>query len=228
MLPRDEPPPGLASAPRLVRAPSEAERGRLNELVSLAALRTPETSYLQPAAPDRDKLARLVAASLDATPQETRTAPPAAPSAGTRVAVLEPDPQAKADGASLSDAGPADAIGAGWSNGWASQPEFDEDHPEELSYRPFPIAPFLTQSASADDEALVTLVHPDVMRTLELLDDRPIVLPLKLRPGLQVAETMWAQQFRGDAVDVSALEEAQSTRQALSRLASHSVKTTTR
>ena len=28
---------------------------------------------------------------------------------------------------------------------------FDEEHPEELSYRPFPIAPFLTATASGDD-----------------------------------------------------------------------------
>jgi hypothetical protein len=66
------------------------------------------------------------------------------------------------------------------------------------------------------------------MRTLDLLDDRQIVLPLKLRPGRQVAEVMWAQQFQGDAVDVSALEEALSTRNAPSSLASRSVKTTAR
>jgi hypothetical protein len=66
------------------------------------------------------------------------------------------------------------------------------------------------------------------MRTLDLLDDRPIVLPLRLRPGRQVAETMWAQQFDGDAVDVSALEEAAHMRRAPSRLASHAVRTTTR
>ncbi len=67
--------------------------------------------------------------------------------------------------------------------GWAPAPEFDEDHPEELSYRPFPMAPLLTQSASADDEALVKIVHPNLERTLDLLDDKQIVLPMRLRPG---------------------------------------------
>jgi hypothetical protein len=114
------------------------------------------------------------------------------------------------------------------SNGWAQQPEFDDDHPEELSYRPFPVAPLLTQSSSADDAALIKLVHPDVVRTLDLLDERPIVLPLKLRPGRQVTEVMWAQQFKGTAVDVSALEEAERARQAPTSLASHSVRTTSR
>jgi hypothetical protein len=33
-------------------------------------------------------------------------------------------------------------------------PAYDEEHPEELSYRPFPIAPFLTATASLDDPAL--------------------------------------------------------------------------
>ena len=203
--------------------PTEVERGRLNELVSLTSLTNAQPSYLPPAAPDRDKLARLVTASLDTEQRASLGGPPAPPAQGaapTRLAALEPDTGA--------DAARTNAGNSGWSNGWAQQPEFDEDHPEELSYRPFPVAPFLTQSASADDDALVTLVHPDVVRTLELLDDRPIVLPLKLRPGRQVAETMWAQQFEGAAVDVSALEEAERARQAPSGLASRSVRTTTR
>jgi uncharacterized protein YcbK (DUF882 family) len=200
-------------------APTEAERGRLNELVSLASLTNASASYMRAGAPEREELSHLVTASLDATPKATEVAP----AAKTRLASLEPDASPSA-GAVRTDADDT----AGWSNGWAQQPEFDEDHPEELSYRPFPIAPFLTQSASADDDALVTLAHPDVMRTLDLLDDRPIVLPLRLRPGRQVAETMWAQQFDGDAVDVSALEEAAHMRRAPSRLASHAVRTTTR
>ncbi len=147
----------------------------------------------------------------------------------TQLAALTPETLPSAGPAAARDAAPANADDtAGWSNGWAPQPEFDDDHPEELSYRPFPIAPFLTQSASADDTALVKLVHPDVLRTLDLLDDGQIVLPLRLRPGRQVAEVMWAQQFQGGAVDVTALEEAQSTRNALAALASRSIRTTAR
>ena len=36
-------------------------------------------------------------------------------------------------------------------------PAYDEEHPEELSYRPFPIAPFLTATASVDDPALARM-----------------------------------------------------------------------
>ena len=124
----------------------------------------------------------------------------------------------------------SDAEASGFSDGWAPAPEFDEDHPEELSYRPFPIAPFLTESPSIDDTALVKLVHPTIARTLDLLDKDHIVLPLRLRPGRQVTEVMWAQQFRGDAVDVSVLEEAERERNAgaPASLAQRSVRTTAR
>ena len=43
-------------------------------------------------------------------------------------------------------------------------PDYDDEHPEELSYRPFPIAPFLTATASADDPALSRMVHPDLAK----------------------------------------------------------------
>src|SRR5262245_13328359 len=49
-------------------------------------------------------------------------------------------------------------------------PAYDEEHPEELSYRPFPIAPFLTATASVDDPALARMIHPDLSKALEMLD----------------------------------------------------------
>ncbi len=125
----------------------------------------------------------------------------------------------------------AAAAAAGVNDGWAPAPEFDDDHPEELSYRPFPIAPFLTQSASADDAALVKLVHPDIARTLDLLDDARSCCRCGCGPGEQMAEVMWAQQFRGRAVDhLGSGRSAAAWRRAhlLRALASRAVKTTTR
>ncbi len=89
---------------------------------------------------------------------------------------------------------------------WVRAPEFDEEHPEELSYRPFPILPYLTATASPHDPALAQLVHPDPARTLEMLDDEGSVPPLTMRPGLQLAGMLWAQAFSGKAVDLSALQ----------------------
>jgi uncharacterized protein YcbK (DUF882 family) len=84
-------------------------------------------------------------------------------------------------------------------------PAYDEEHPEELSYRPFPIAPFLTATSSADDPALARMVHPDLGKTLEMLDQLVAGPPMRLRPGAQTAQLMWAQQFKGEAIDLSSL-----------------------
>jgi hypothetical protein len=86
-------------------------------------------------------------------------------------------------------------------------PAFDDEHPEELSYRPFPIAPYLTSTASVDDPALARMVHPDLRRTLELLDQALASPPMRLRPWPQAAQLMWAQQFKGEAVDLSSFSE---------------------
>ena len=88
---------------------------------------------------------------------------------------------------------------------WVPAPAYDEEHPEELSYRPFPILPFITASASADDPALRQMVHPDVERTLEYLDDETNAgPPMQLRPGVRTASLLWAQAFSGRAVDLTA------------------------
>ncbi len=92
----------------------------------------------------------------------------------------------------------------------AQAPDFDEDHPEELSYRPFPIAPLMTLTASADDPALAKMIHPDAARTLDLLDSAGSMPPMRLRPGLRVAEAMFTQQFKGEAVNLSVMQDAAS------------------
>jgi uncharacterized protein YcbK (DUF882 family) len=104
-------------------------------------------------------------------------------------------------------AGPARlAWGASLARGsFVPAPAFDEEHPEELSYRPFPIAPLLTTTASPDDPVLARMVHPDLMRALEFIDQPNQSPPLRLRPGLQTAHLMWAQEFKGEAVNLSAL-----------------------
>ena len=87
-------------------------------------------------------------------------------------------------------------------------PAYDEEHPEELSYRPFPIAPLLTATASADDPALTQMVHPDLGKVLELMEQQDSFPPCACAPGVYQAELMWAQQSRGVPVDLSVLSEA--------------------
>lgn len=213
------PPPKLVQVPRAATPPpSDDERGQLNQLVTLASLSPSDMpARPQPVDADRRQLDTLVsAASLDVPAPRARAAQPVLKKE-TRVAALDP-PALAADKKSVTAAAPAE---------WAPAPEFDDDHPEELSYRPFPIAPLLTQSASADDEALVKLVHPNLARTLDLLDERQIVLPMRLRPGDQIAEVLWAQQFQGNAVDFSA-QQGNKASEAASGLTSRAVKTTAR
>ena len=96
----------------------------------------------------------------------------------------------------------------GWGSGWVHAPEYDDEHPDELSYRPFPVTPYMTASASPDDPALSHMIHPDVSKTLEMLDQAGSVPPMKLRPTQQVARLMWAQEFKGGSVDVDQLFES--------------------
>jgi hypothetical protein len=90
-------------------------------------------------------------------------------------------------------------------------PAYDEEHPEELSYRPFPIAPFLTQTASADDPALAVMVHPNFRKVLELLDQEDVTPPMRLRPGVHEAQLLWAQQSKGEPLDLSVLADGNGT-----------------
>ncbi len=79
---------------------------------------------------------------------------------------------------------------------WIRAPAYDEEHPEELFYRPFPIAPYITGTASADDPALQQLTHPDIDKTLALLVPEGADDPsLQMRPGLKTANLLWSQSF---------------------------------
>jgi len=98
-------------------------------------------------------------------------------------------------------------------------PAYDDEHPEELSYRPFPIAPLLTPTASADGPELARLVRGDINKALETID-QGAPPPPRLRLSFRSAQLMWAQQFRGEAVDLDTLETAEAAaRQASRRVA---------
>lgn len=181
--------PKLIAAPRMIErpsrfapAPSNADRQNLDRLVKLAAL---DTSAASPPAP------KLVAAPK---PAVRPAKPPAAPDEAN-AATATPEGSFDPD---------AEVRRAGWdTTTWTAAPAFDEDHPEELSYRPFPLGPLLTATASLDDPALAQMVHPDLARTLEVIDDAGEIQPMRFRPRQKVAELMWSQQFHGRAVQTS-------------------------
>ena len=213
--PAARPEPQREPAPKLVRAP---------QLVERSSIFTPG-----PTAQDRAKLNDLVRlAALDPGAAPTPAAPTPAPAvrpplpASGEVAARIPAPAvANLEADAGFDAQPASFVAA---------PAFDDDHPEELAYAPFPILPFLTQTASADDPALARMVHPNVARTFDMIDDEGRILPMKLRPGEQMAQLLFAKEFRGQAVDLSAIEEAyaQTSAPAQQALAGRKVKTSPR
>jgi uncharacterized protein YcbK (DUF882 family) len=186
-----EPAPRLVRDPRPVErssifrpGPTAQERAKLNELIKLAALEP------------------------QAVPQPGPVTPPAS---DTR----PPLPEIAEEAARLPVPAVSDTSGLGAQPAsFVAAPAFDDDHPEELAYAPFPILPLLTETASADDPALARMVHPNVARTFDMIDDEGRILPMKLRPGEQTAQLLFAKEFRGQAVDLSAIDEAYAKAQA--------------
>lgn len=218
----DRPEPKLVREPRPVErssrfttGPSNDDRSKLNDLLTLAA-HTPASEPLpklvalpqlakrpvpKPAfntasatglpSPGPASLSGSDAATAVGAPPASLTAPsgrPGLPNAA--VAALQSETVAKA----------AQLVS------WVTAPAWDDDHPEELAYQPFPILPLLTETASADDPALARMVHPDAARTFDMLDDEGRILPMRLRPGAQAAQLLLAQQFTGDAVHLADIE----------------------
>jgi uncharacterized protein YcbK (DUF882 family) len=196
------PPPRPAPAPALIAAsasgPTAADRARLDDLARLASAEPHLVRGPMPASRRSASAPPLtgepVAAGL--------VSPPAAAPVGPRVAAIDPN---------VSGA-PEDVLTDGerrdWgSASWTPAPAYDDEHPDELSYRPFPILPLLT--ATADDPILTTLVHPDASRAIDLIDQPGSTLPLRFRPGLQIAELMEAHYFSGEAVGLARLYAAQ-------------------
>ncbi len=209
-----EPEPQLVAAPRLVerptrftRGPSEADRGRLTALVADAA--EPPT----PARPASSAGPPAPTATADAVPQLVKAPAPAVrperPAVPAVVASLGAAPVLAKPSSGVTPVPVPQPVAYREPQSWAAATEFDDDHPEELVYRPFPLAPLLTASASADDPALAGLVvHPDMGKTFEMLDDEGRITPMRFRPGRQTAELMWSKEFRGQAVDLAEINAA--------------------
>ncbi len=159
-----------------------------------------------PALPAKDRLKLHELATLASLAPEPRLlaapAPAVRPSSRSQVAAV--------DGGAWTNPADDDRPSGrfGWGETghelrWMSPTEFDDEHPDELSYRPFAIAPLFTDRA--DEPLLATLVAHDVARTLEMIDQPVSRLPLHFRPSAQVAAKMWTQQFTGSAVGLDRL-----------------------
>ncbi len=83
----------------------------------------------------------------------------------------------------------------------ASQPEYDEDHPDEEDYQPFPVLPFMSDTPVAEMDLSDTDSDFSLSKVHMLFAERREMLDTRFRQGLQFAELFWAQRFRGSAVN---------------------------
>ena len=199
----------IDGVPKLVQLPQQVARAKpvptpadqrgLDNLfvqASLPQLVSPPTEVRRP---------RPAAPSLTGGPP-TPAAPPvaAAPRPAQKLAAIDP---VERSGQPLSDAG---RFGWGPAAGWTPAPAFDEEHPEDLAYHPFPLGQFLTETLT---EPLMAELRPhDVARTVELIDVEGTVAPLRLRAEPHVPAKSWGHRFTGDAVGIEKLRAAQADR----------------
>ena len=208
--------PKLVERPsRLTPAPSEADRAQLMTLVSFAASDPNPPKLVQGPMPAARRAPSPRAETAPVTsnapvPQLALAAPVPQRTRWTEVAALDP-------GIFSGElpGGPkvmSDVAKSGWSTGWVAAPAYDDEHPEELSYRPFPLAPLLTASPSINEPVLSRMTAPDISKVLALIDKTWTVPEMQFSPGQQTAEVMWAQQFQGEPVrfvDASISESAE-------------------
>jgi uncharacterized protein YcbK (DUF882 family) len=225
------PAPKLVAAPRPVDRPSkfvaklpDADRSRLDQLVKLASLEAaPAPPAAKPPLVTGSTGRTEKAAALLAAPLKTASMTPGWPF-GKKPAVTEaPPPVTEAESEHPFGAGSSD-----WRSGWTVAPEYDDDHPDELSYRPFALAPLLTETSSFDDPALATLVAPDADAALDMLDDEDAAVPMQFGRDHVSTAMAWAQQFSGDAVHLAGLAAAPAPEERAPQLAARSVKTEAR
>lgn len=79
-------------------------------------------------------------------------------------------------------------------------PEFDDDHPDELSYVPFETASLMTDTSVARSAEIATLTHPEQDNLDYLFDDmdQPTAFQFRRTSGYRGLAS--AQQFSGNAV----------------------------
>ena len=79
-------------------------------------------------------------------------------------------------------------------------PEFDDDHPDELSYTPFETASLMTDTSVARSQTVAPLTHPEQKNLDYLFDDMDRPTDFKFRQTSGYRGLASAQKFSGRAV----------------------------
>ncbi len=203
-------------------APSSGERARLTQMASLAAI--PPQLIVGPMPARRPaKPADMPSLTGDAPPQ----VPVEALASSAMAELVEAVQQVAAvDSSAVPDAEPAETGRFGW-GAWVAAAAYDDEHPEELSYRPFAIGPYLTETAT--EPLMSELVASDLARSIEILDQPDAIPPMRFRPGVMSARLLWSQQFTGTALAAQKLRPPETEGAVIpTGLANRSVRTSQR
>lgn len=79
-------------------------------------------------------------------------------------------------------------------------PDFDPEHPEELSYQPVPVLPLMGERSLSYDVRVTALAHPLVEKTDYLMRVPGRGLPTTFKSGNAFAELRDADRFKGAAI----------------------------
>ncbi len=198
--------------PRVTQGPSTTDRSRLSDLFTLAAYMPEPQLVTKPRLAKRERAPRIHQASLGgqfAIPEILPWSKKARANQerAEQMAVLTDEFDAPGSADQVNEADRLSYAGQ-----WVPAPAYDDEHPDELSYRPFPLAPLLTASASPDDPILAQeLVAPDPEATLALLTEDGVDHQMHFVQGHQAAALLWATQFSGEAINIKALEQPDET-----------------
>jgi uncharacterized protein YcbK (DUF882 family) len=178
---------------------------------------------------------RLAQRSVPTPPAPSKPAPPSGPDASDRLSLASLAALASASFFEATTTGSAERTRSGArgralasarlspdagrrpalsrvTQAWARAPSYDDEHPEELSYRPFPIAPLLSDGMDREHPLLTSMVQPDPVRTIELMDEAGDLPSLHLRPGRQTVAALWSHSFSGRAIELQVLLSARQPR----------------
>ncbi len=204
----------VASLPKLLAPPRRVQRPRAASSLRLASL----PRY------DSAAIPKLIwgPTVVKRTGQHRK---PSVPASGWQVTLASTNPRAGMPATvSYEPASPAQPS-ADWTASFAPAPAYDDEHPDELSYRPFPIIPLMGRSSNIDDPKLVLMRHPDFTKTYQMIGRAASKMPLRFRPSLKDARRLWATQYTGEAVSVASLLPAQTKEPKLRAANHHRVRT---
>lgn len=85
----------------------------------------------------------------------------------------------------------------------ASNPEYDDDHPDESDYQPFPVLPFMSDTPIASMDMTAGGGELELAKVHVMFSEPREMLNTQFQPGLQYAQMFWAQRFRGTAINTA-------------------------